>query len=298
MGETIGLLAYQDPFVEAVGQGLRARGWNAQEVRVGATKADEVPRFRVLLDRQAYLERALLAWSRAQALKGTYVVNNPFAFSGDDKFGEAVVARDLGIPTPRTILLPPKETEYEFGDILQVPDMDAAVAYTGLPAVLKPFRGWGWGEVTFAKDLAAVKEAYAASGRGVMLLQEYVRHDHYVRVLCVGQEATLPMKYEPTTRTYVYHERHLSELAGARVVEYTLGLNRALDYDLNAVEFALQGHQPVLIDGFNTVPDITPREYPAPYFRWAVETTADFLARLASGQRRNRIPRAYDPLNK
>ncbi len=291
MSGRIGLLCYKDPFCDAVEASLRARGdgMEVDHVTLGSLKASEGSPYRVILDRQSYLEAFLQTWMKAQALRGTYVVNNPFAFQADDKFMEVLLADNLGIPAPRTVLLSPRATEYDYGESLEGADLEGVLAYVGLPAVVKPYRGWGWERVAVVKGPGELRALYDASGFEVLLVQEYVSYDHYVRVFSFGKEEVLPIKYDPMARRCVYHPKHLSERAGALVVEYTQAINRALDYDVNTVEYALQGDRPVIIDAFNTVPEIIPGDLATEYFDWCVARCTDLLLDLAASQRRNRI---------
>jgi hypothetical protein len=285
------VLSSEDPFADAVVQALERREPGiAQRVAAGPQQASDSPPVRVLLDRQSYLERFLLAWVRGLAMKGTYVVNNPFSWSADDKFLEAILADHLGIPTPRTVLLQPQDTGYDLGGTIPVLDIEAAASAVGLPAVLKPFRGWGWDGVVVVNTVGELRGYYETSDGEVLLLQELVQYDHYVRVLVVGKKDFLPMRYDPRSQRVVYDVKHLNPRGGQRVVDYALEINDALDYDINAVEFALEGDDPVLIDAFNTVPDLNPGELHPEYFGWAVERTASFLVDMTQGGRRNRTP--------
>ena len=49
------------------------------------------------------------AWLKNAALDGTYIINNPFWWSADDKFFNYSLATRLGVAIPKTVILPHKE---------------------------------------------------------------------------------------------------------------------------------------------------------------------------------------------
>ena len=76
-------------------------------------------------------------------LNGTPVVNNPFLnYPGDNFFFEALFSK-IGIPVPRTVILPSKEhppgTNSETMRNMVFPiNWDSVFAYIGFPAYIKP----------------------------------------------------------------------------------------------------------------------------------------------------------------
>ena len=81
-------------------------------------------------------------------MNGTYVINNPFWWTADDKFFNYALMARLGVAIPRTVLLPQKAYPPDV-DILPASlrnldfplDWDGLLHYVGLPAILKPYLG-------------------------------------------------------------------------------------------------------------------------------------------------------------
>src|SRR5207247_8589098 len=56
-------------------------------------------------------------------------------------------------------------------------DCERIVAYTGLPAVLKPNTGGGWKDVYIVQSIEQLLSAYDQTGRKTMILQEFIDWD-------------------------------------------------------------------------------------------------------------------------
>ena len=91
------------------------------------------------------------AFLKHAVLEGTYVINNPFWWTADDKFFNYSVAQRLGVAVPKTVVLPQKgypsdvdltaESLHNLGYPIE---WDALLDYVGGPAILKPYSGGGW----------------------------------------------------------------------------------------------------------------------------------------------------------
>ena len=91
-----------------------------------------------------------------------------------------------------------------------------------------------------------------------MTLQHGVEFEDYYRCYVVGQEKVHIMKYDPKAP---HHERYVkgNPQPGTKLKERmekdALALCRALGYDLNTVEFAVEDGVPYAIDFMNPAPD-------------------------------------------
>ena len=100
------------------------------------------------------------------ALQGTYVINNPFWCSADDKFFNYALATKLGVASPRTLVLPNKDyvpgiNHQESLRNLKYPlDWDAVVQYIGMPCILKDAHGGGWKHVYKCDTKQELFDAY------------------------------------------------------------------------------------------------------------------------------------------
>jgi len=240
----------------------------------------EIP-YSVIIDRISHVFPYYLQYTKHALLQGTYIINNPFRFYVEKYFGYTA-ARQIGVPVPETILLPPKNPGKGFsGDDLQnlvFPlDWKSIVDRIGFPAFFKPAGGWGWRDVYKVHNFGELMYRYDESGDELMLLQEAIDYDHYVRCICLGRKYTMPIRYQtdaPFHEQYVIDHQHLTADQGIKVHNYAVALSDVLDFDMNVCEFAFQDGEPVAIDFTNMVPDMQPESIRWHYYTWAVEHLA------------------------
>ena len=264
-------------------------GITAEFVAVGAVRMDEPARYRVIVDRishdipfyRAYLKNAVLA--------GTTVINNPFWWSADDKFFNYALAARLGVAVPPTVILPHKQhppdtTERSMRNLQYPLDWSGVFDYVGFPAFLKRFDGGGWKDVYQVRSPEELFAAYDQTADLCMMLQRGVNFREYFRCYVVGQEKVRIMPYDPRVP---FHERYVRNPPAydpallARVERDAITLCRALGYDLNTVEFAVENGVPYAIDFMNPAPDAELRSVGEENFSWIVETMADLAIRRA-----------------
>ncbi|MHB2021198.1 MAG: ATP-grasp domain-containing protein, partial [Candidatus Xenobia bacterium] len=235
----IGVLSGQEAFTDALVDTINAKnvpGLTAEFCHIKQTRQLETSQYRLILDRISHWVEYYRTHLKNAALTGTYVINNPFWFSADDKFYNYSLAADLGVAVPRTVCLPSRSYDEDVTpeDLknLDLPlQWEEIIAYVGFPAILKPYNGYGWRDVTKVEDMDELLAAYEESGDQVMILQEYIEFEHYVRAFVIGRKHVLPIKYAPEQRRYIIDHRHMSDEMGLRVVNDCLKLNEALGYD-------------------------------------------------------------------
>jgi hypothetical protein len=248
---------------------------------------DEPCPYAVIIDRISHEVSYYRTYLKYAVLQGVTVVNNPFMWSADDKFFEAALAAELGVASPRTLVLPNKD--YVPGivhpdslrNLIAPLDWQGIVDYVGLPCILKDAHGGGWKDVYLCHTLDELLANYDKSGLHTMILQEFIEWEQFVRCICLGQEEVLPIKYDPRERKYHVEHDHLSDELGRRIVEDSLKLVRALGYDMNSIEWAVRGGVPYAIDFLNPAPDMDINSLTPHYFEWAVTHMADMAIRLA-----------------
>ena len=195
-------------------------------------------------------------------LQGTYVINNPFWWTADDKYFNYSVMAKLGVAIPRTVLLPQKGypadidlTAESLHNLAYPIDWDGLLDYVGRPAILKPYSGGGWKHVYKVADKRELLEAYDRTAPYCMTLQQFIDFDHYVRCFTFGKTDITPVAYDPRERRYLVEHEYLSAEVGARVVRDAQLINLALGYEMNTIEFAIEDGVPYAIDYLNPAPD-------------------------------------------
>jgi hypothetical protein len=157
----------------------------------------------------------------------------------------------------------------------------------GFPAFLKPFDGGGWRDVHKVTTREEFFNAYDQTRTLCMTLQAAVNFTEYFRCYVVGQDNVHIMPYNPRAP---FHDRYLTTPPAYdralldRVALDARTLCRALGYDLNTVEFAVEDGIPYAIDFMNPAPDADLHSVGRENFEWIVEA----VARLA-------VARATEP---
>ncbi len=290
---SVGIISGQEVFTTALLAELNSRpGVKAEWVSLGPVSLHEKCPYDVIIDRLSHCYEFYQSYLKRAALTGTYVINNPFRFLCDDKFFNYGLAEKLGIPVPKTVLLPAREYDdrvlnrEDLHNLREEFDWESVIEVTGLPAILKPFDGYGWREVYRIESLEQLVKIYDESMMDVMMLQEFIDFEHYVRCFVVGAEAVLATRYNPAERRYIVDHEHLSPSMGKQIVTSCRTLCRELGYDMNTVEFAIRDGIPYAIDFMNPVPEAKPDVITPVYFAWLVNHLCNFVERVAKEGRR------------
>jgi len=261
----------------------------AEMVNVGGIRLDEPKRYDVIIDRISHEVPYYRAMLKRMALEGTYIINNPFWWSADDKFFNFCLAAKLGVAIPKTVLLPQhsyiKDITSESLRNLEFPiKWEEIVEYIGFPAFLKPHDGGGWKNVSKIWSIEELFNEYNESSTLCMTLQEGIEYDQFVRCYCVGKEKVLIMPYDPSKpylsgMQYVNVDDYLSPELHARVEKDVKTICTALGYDLNTVEFAIKDGIPYAIDFMNPAPDAELASVGEFNHRWIVDNMTEFILR-------------------
>jgi hypothetical protein len=258
---------------------------HAEFVEVGGVQMASDCGYAVIVDRISHDMPFYRAYLKNAVLGGTRVINNPFWWSADDKFFNYSLAAKLGVAVPRTVLLPHKKFPPDINERsvrnLQFPlDWDSIFDYVKFPAFLKPHDGGGWRDVFHVHSAEEFFQAYDQTRDLCMTLQAAVNFKEYFRCYVVGQEEVRIMAYDPRRpheHRYVLEPQEYEAGLLARVEKDALTLCRALGYDLNTVEFAVEDGVPYAIDFMNPAPDADLYSVGKENFQWIV----DRVARLA-----------------
>src|SRR5687767_14157872 len=296
------LVGREKTFPDALIKGINEKGRGevvAEYIKLDGIRYDAPPQYDLVIDRISHEVPFYRATLKRLALEGTIIINNPFWWSADDKFFNFSLASKIGVAVPKTILLPQKD--YIPGIVteslrnLEFPlDWQGIIDYVGLPAILKPFDGGGWKNVSRVNSLEELWAEYDATGTLCMTLQEFINFDQFVRCYCVGQQEVMIMAYDPrkpylSGEQYIHNPDYLAPKLAERVKEDVRTLCTALGYDLNTVEFAIKDDVPYAIDFMNPAPDAELASVGEFYHNWVVSSVADLVfKRLAEPRQRPR----------
>ena len=262
---------------------------SAEFVNIGGVRMDEPNRYAVIVDRISHDIPFYRAYLKNAILSGTRVINNPFWWSADDKFFNYALAQRLGVAIPPTVILPhkehPKGTSDKSMRNLEFPlKWGEIFDYVGFPAFLKPFDGGGWRDVYKVETPQEFFDAYDQTNTLCMTLQRGVNFNEYFRCYVIGQEKVHIMPYDPRrphAERYVLDPPAYDPALLARVERDAITLCRALGYDLNTVEFAVEDGVPYAIDFMNPAPDAERTSVGETNFAWIVKHVAELAVKRA-----------------
>src|SRR5260221_1149915 len=291
--------SFPPAFIARVNELGKKDGVTAEFVKLGGTKTGEPTEYRVIVDRISHEVEYYRGYLKHAVLQGTYVINNPFWWTADDKYFNYSVMAKLGIAIPKTVLLPQKgytgdvDIIAESLRILTYPiDWDGLLDYVGRVAILKPFSGGGWKHVYKVSNKEELLEAYDKTSPYCMTLQEFIDFTQYIRCFTFGKTDILPVHYDPKERKYIVDHEYLTSQLGARIVKDAQTINQALGYEMNTIEFAVKDGVPYAIDFLNPAPDFERDRITEFYFEQVVEKMSRLVIdRALHGNIANTWPR-------
>lgn len=280
--------SFPEAFVKRVNE-LAGKDIRAEFVNIDKIFQSEPLGYAVIIDRISQDVPFYRAALKNAAMTGTAVINNPFWWSADEKFFNNALAVKLGVPVPKTALIPSYDqpddtTDKSFSNLAFPMDWDGIFKYTGFPAYMKPFDGGGWKEVYKLHDKEDFFDKHSQTKQTVMMLQEEIVFDEYFRCYCIGGKYVKIMQYEPRNPAhlrYAVDKAPSSEKLLQTIHDYVLLLNQYLGYDFNTVEFAVRDGIPYAIDFCNPAPDAEVTSVGQENFDWVVEASAKYAIERA-----------------
>jgi hypothetical protein len=268
---------------------MKVDGITAEAASIDVVQQAKSTDYAVIIDRISQDVPFYRAYLKNAAIGGTAVINNPFWFSADEKFFNNALAEKIGVPVPKTVLLPsnqrPDDTdENSFRNLKFPTDWDYIYNYIGFPAYMKPFSGGGWKSVYRLENSEELFNKHKETGQLVMMLQEEIQFKEYFRCYCLGQKYVHIMQYEPRNPhhlRYVKDGPPIEQKLLDTIHDYTIKLNQWLGYDFNTVEFAVRDGIPYAIDFCNPAPDADVNSVGQDNFDWVVEHAAKMAVERA-----------------
>jgi glutathione synthase/RimK-type ligase-like ATP-grasp enzyme len=296
MSKKIGILfgkerSFPEAFINRINE-KKIKGITAEPVIIDKVMQGEPCGYAVIIDRISQDVPFYRAYLKNAAITGTAVVNNPFWWSADEKFFNNALATKIGVPVPKTVILPsrelPDDTSNEsFSNLAYPLNWRDIFDYVGFPAYMKPFSGGGWKNVYRLDSMEDFFEKHAETKQLVMLLQEEIAFDQYYRCYCIGRKDVRIMPYEPRNP---HHLRYVASFSPTpellkKMEDIVLKINDYLGYEFNTVELAIRDGIPYAIDFCNPAPDADLKSVGEENFDWVVETAANYAIELALHQR-------------
>ncbi|MCC6287330.1 MAG: hypothetical protein IT249_05545 [Chitinophagaceae bacterium] len=280
--------SFPKAFVERINS-KNPDGIIAEPVSIDKVVQGESSGYAVIVDRISQDVPFYRAFLKNAAISGTAVINNPFWWSADEKFFNNALATKIGVPVPKTVILPSRElptdtSDESFSNLAYPLDWEGIFKYVGFPAYMKPFAGGGWKNVYRLDNIEDFFDKHGETGQLVMLLQEEIVFDEYYRCYCIGGKYVRIMPYEPRNPHHLRYESSFSPSPERykQMEEIVLRINKYLGYDFNTVELAVRDGVPYAIDFCNPAPDAERTSVGEENFEWVVETAANYAIERAT----------------
>ncbi len=280
--------SFPEAFVARVNS-KNVKGVSAEPAHVEELMQGNPSPYAVMIDRISQDVPFYRAYVKNAALNGTAVLNNPFWWSADEKFFNNCLSTKIGVPVPKTILLPSKEmppdtSAQSFRNMKYPLEWDNMIEYLGgFPLFMKPHSGGGWKSVYKVENFDEFFRDYNETNTLVMMLQEAIEFDAYFRCYCLGGKYVRIMDYEPRNPHHLRYvaDHKISKELRQQMHDLVLRINHYLGYDFNTVEFAIRDGIPYAIDFCNPAPDADVNSVGEENFEWVVETAAQMTIEKA-----------------
>lgn len=287
-------------FIDRVNEKIKEQGimdMMAEAVSIDTVEQAKSDEYAVIIDRISQDVPFYRAYLKNAAITGTAVINNPFWWSADEKFFNNALAESIGVPVPKTFILPsshrpPDTDENSFRNMKFPFDWEKMFETIGFPAYMKPHDGGGWKSVYRVESPEDLWEKHGETEHLVMMLQEEINFTEYFRCYALGTDQVHIMQYEPRNPhhlRYVLDGDPVDKKILDLVEKYCIKLNKALGYDFNTVEFAIRDGVPYAIDFCNPAPDADINSVGQENFDWIVENAADMAIAKAKQYKKGKM---------
>ncbi len=249
-------------------------------------------KYDVVIDRLTHWYHTSREWiKKAIIVNDLYVFNNPWSLQSMEKHTSYCAMLRLGMPIPKTWLVPPKAYTEANPDVhptlsryAKLFDLGKLGELVGYPNFVKPYDGGGWRSVVRCADEPALREAYEKSGTDVMHVQAGVApFDRFVRTIGFGPQ-THHVLYNPEAPLhdrYTMDENFIPAAEAEHLRKITLTINAFFGWEFNSCESLRKNGVWHPIDFANPCPDsqVTSLHYHFPwlvtaYLRWSIYCAA------------------------
>jgi len=273
---------WPEAFINTIHQ--RPEPVNAELVKLSGTFAEESCPYDVILDRISHIVPYYRAWLKFAALRGAFIINNPFTWSAGSRFYDKALLNQLGYKTPRTIILPNKHIERDatpntFRNLNYPMDWQAIIEYVGVPAIFKDNHTGGRAGTYRVHNVDELLNWYDQSGTRTKILQQLIPAERHIHCYVVGQTEVMPLEFSPEDGRY--QPSILTDNLSQQLAAAARRITRAYEYDVNMVEFVLHDGETYVINGSNPAPEFNKELMTEAQFEWCLREIAHTAVRRA-----------------
>lgn len=291
----------------AIPQGDDTLRFEVERVTIEPFDLQQSCSYSVVVDRLTHWFNTSREWiKKSIIMDDLYVFNNPWSVQSMEKATTYAAMMHLGLPVPRTWLVPPKEhlpsddlesTLRNYAKLFDIREIGSKLDY---PLFMKPYDGGAWVGVSRIDGPEKLQEAYEESGTRVMHLQSAVEpFDLFVRTVGIGPQTRM-IRYDPAAPL---HDRYKVDFNVVDAEEHallrdmTLTINAYFGWDFNSCECLRQEGVFYPIDFANPCPDsqVTSLHY---HFPWMVMAQVRWALFCAATHRKMRRNLDWEPFEK
>ena len=281
--------------------------FHVERVSIEPFDLQQPVKYDVVVDRLTHWYHTTREWLKKGILMNDlYVFNNPWSIQSNEKHTSYCAMMELGMPIPKTWMLPPKRYEPTpdlkptLDQYARLFDLGKVGDQVGWPLFLKPFDGGGWRAVTRVKSPKEAWKAYDESEKYIMHAQASVEgYDLFVRCIgfgpqtrCVKYDASAPLHDRYTVATDFMPQADMDHLR-----KVTLTINAFFGWEFNSCEALRREGTWHPIDFANPCPDsqVTSLHF---HFPWLVKAYLRWSIFCAATKRKMRRTLDWEPFYK
>lgn len=266
----------------------------AEFVKLGGTYVDEEPRYPVIIDRMSHEIPYYRTYVKYASMQGSYIINNPYTWSADNRFFGTAVANRLGLKSPHTIVLPNKDVDTDvvtdsFRNLQYPMDWEGITASVGVPAVFKEISSGGRRLSYRVHSVDELIQRYDESGTRTMILQEVIQDGDHIHCLVIDGDNTLLLRYDREANRYLA-ELELDPALATSLEASARDITNSYRYDINMVEFINRSGELFVINSTNPAPVLDRQLMNEEQFNWAVDQTVQLALNRLDNPTAQRSP--------
>lgn len=259
-----------------------------EEIKIGILKSDNFYDYDVIFDRISEFVPFYRTFLKTLKLQGKKVITNCLSACYDDYFFQTSIANSIGLKTPKVCLLPtkwlpPGTTPESMRNLIYPLNWDEMFDYIGFPAVLKSN---AFDETRYDFKVYNKTEffsAYELTGANLMVLQQVIEYDEYVRSFVIGKKYVNIVKYNPNNPLHLRYSKQEIKLDAKieqEIIDASIKISSNFDNNFNAIEFAIKDGEIYCMDYNRPIAKIQRHILGDKLYDWLIEKMGDHLIEL------------------
>ena len=264
---------------------------SALPVSIGKVSIDEIANYDLIIDLISVDIPFYQSYLKSTALAGINIINSPFSIYENGKFFLLSLAKQFNIKTPKTMLMPSKvrarkSNEHSYRNLKFPMEWEEMFMQVGFPAYLKPNSTEHGGHVYHVHSMEELWEKHENTGELLMILQQEIRYQEYVRVYGVGQKHFRIMPIKPSHPPHLRYATSIKEETFdsapwvKSILKSAQHLAIAADLSFCSFDFAIQDGVPYLIDAYTPSPVTDAYLLGTENFEWLVNNMANYAVEI------------------